>query len=49
MPGLDIGDDSLDLVADLVIGPAVGVEGQVRGFSPWDDDVQSNVAFVSDM
>ena len=36
-PGLDVGDDLLDLVADLVdgfvVGPVVWVERQVRGFS----------------
>ena len=35
-PGLDVGDDSLDLVADLVDGLVIGlvvrVKRQVRGF-----------------
>ena len=34
-PGLDVGDDVLDFVADLVdgfvVGPVVWVERQVRG------------------
>ena len=52
-PGLDVGDDSFDLVADLVDGPVVGlvvrVEGQVRGFSFRGDHAQSDVPLVTDM
>lgn len=50
---LDVGDGSFGLVADLVDGPVaglvVGVEGQVRGFSPGGDHAQSGVALVADM
>jgi hypothetical protein len=49
---LGVGDDSLDLVADLVDGPVVGlvvgVEGQVRGFSLRGDHAQPDVALVAD-
>ena len=52
-PGLDVGDGSFGLVADLVdgpvAGPVVGVEGQVRGFFLWGDHAQSGVALVADM
>lgn len=46
-PGLDVGDDSLDLVADLVDGPVVGlvvwVEGKFCGFSFRGDHAQPDV------
>jgi len=49
---LGVGDDSLDLVADLVdggvVGLVVGMEGQV-GFSPRGDHAQSDVALVADV
>ena len=52
-PGLDAGDDSLDLVADLVDGFVVGlviwVKRQVRGFSFRGDHAQSDVPLVADM
>ena len=52
-PGLDVGDDSFDLVSDLVDGPVVGlvvrVEGQVRRFSFRGDHAQSDVPLVTDM
>lgn len=52
-PGLDVGDDSFDLVADLVDGPVVGlvvwVEGKFCGFSFWGDHVQSDVPLVANM
>ena len=52
-PGLDVGDDLLDLVADLVdgyvVGPVVWVERQVRGFSLGGDHAQSDVPLVADM
>ena len=52
-PGLDVGDDSLDLVADLVDGLVVGlviwVERQVREFSFGGDHAQSDVSLVADM
>ena len=52
-PGLDVGDDSFDLVADLVDGPVVGlvvrVEGQVRRFSFRGDHSQPDVPLVTDM
>lgn len=52
-PGLDVGDDSFDLVADLVngfvVGPVVGVEGQVRGFSPGGDHAQPGIPLVADV
>ena len=52
-PGLDVGDDSFDLVADLVDGGVVGlvvrVEGQVRGFSFRGDHSQPDIALVVDM
>ena len=51
-PCLDVGDGSFDLVVDLVDGPVVGlvvgVEGQVRGFSPGGDHAQCGVALVAD-
>ena len=51
--GLDVGDDLLDLVADLVdgfvVGPVVRVERQVWGFSFRGDHSQSDVPFVTDM
>lgn len=47
---LGAGDDSLDLVADLVDGPVVGlvvrVEGQVRRSSFRGDHAQSDVPLV---
>ena len=46
-PGLDVGDDSLDLVADLVDGFVVGlvvwVEGKFCGFSFRGDHAQPDV------
>ena len=52
-PGLDVGDDLLDLVADLVdgfvVGLVVGVKRQVRGFSLGGDHGQSDVPLVADM
>lgn len=46
-PGLDVGDDSLDLVADLVDGPVVvlviWVEGKFCGFSFRGDHAQPDV------
>jgi len=52
-PGLDVGDDSFDLVSDLVDGPVVGlvvrVEGQVRRFSFRGDHSQPDVPLVTDM
>ena len=52
-PCFDVGDDSLDLVADLVDGPVVGlvvwVERQVRGFSLWGDHAQSDVPLVANV
>ena len=52
-PGLDVGDDSLDLVADLVDGLVIGlvvwVERQVRGFSFRGDHSQSDVPLVADV
>ena len=52
-PGFDVGDDSLDLVADLVDGFVVGlvvwVERQVRGFSLGGDHAPSDVSLVADM
>ena len=52
-PGLDVGDDSLDLVVDLIDGLVVGlviwVERQVRGFSLGGDHSQSDVSLVADM
>ena len=51
-PGLDVGDDSLDLVADLVDGPVVGLVvwaggGKFRGFSSRGDHAQSDVPLVA--
>lgn len=50
---LGVGDDSLDLVADLidggVVGLVVGVEGQVRGFSPRGDHAQPDIPLIADM
>ena len=52
-PGLDVGDDSLDLVPDLVDGLVVGLviwaERQVRGFSLGGDHPQSDVPLVTNM
>ena len=52
-PGLDVRNDSLDLVPDLVDGPVVGpvvwVKRQVRGFSPRGDHAQSDVSLVADV
>ena len=52
-PGLDVGDGSLDLVADLVdgfvVGPVVRVERQVRGISLGGDHSQPDVPLVTDM
>ena len=52
-PCFDVGDDLLDLVADLVDGFVVGlvvwVERQVRGFSLGGDHAQSDVPLVADM
>ena len=52
-PGLDVGDDSFDLVADLVDGGVVGlviwVKRQVRGFSLGGDHSQSDVSLVADV
>ena len=52
-PGFDVGDDSLDLVADLVDGFVVGlvvwVERQVWGFSLGGDHAPSDVSLVADM
>ena len=52
-PGLDVGDDSFDLVSDLVDGGVVGlvvrVEGQVRRFSFRGDHSQPDVPLVTDM
>ena len=52
-PGLDVGDDLLDLVADLVDGLVIGlvvwVERQVRGFSFRGDHSQSDVPLVADV
>ena len=51
--GLDVGDDLLDLVADLVdgfvVGPVVRVERQVRGFSLGGDHAQSDVPLVANV
>ena len=52
-PCFDVGDDSLDLVADLVDGLVVGlvvwVERQVRGFSLGGDHAQSDVPLVANV
>ena len=52
-PGFDVRDGSFDLAADLVngfvVGSVVGVEGQVRGFSPGGDHGQSDVPLVANM
>ena len=52
-PGLDAGDDSLDLVADLVDGLVVGlviwVKRQVRRFSLRGDHTQSDVSLVANV
>ena len=52
-PCFDVGDDSLDLVADLVDGFVVGlviwVERQVQGFSLGGDHSQSDVPLVANM
>ena len=52
-PCFDVGDDSLDLVADLVDGPVVGlvvwVEGKFCGFSFRGDHAQSDVPLVANM
>lgn len=52
-PGLDVRDDSFDLVSDLVDGGVVGlvvrVEGQVRRFSFRGDHAQPDVPLVTDM
>ena len=52
-PGLDVGDDSLDLVADLVDGLVVGlviwVKRQVRGFPLGGDHAQSDVPLVANV
>ena len=52
-PGLDVGDDSLDLVADLVDGFVVGlviwVKRQVRGISLGGDHAQSDVSLVANV
>ena len=52
-PGLDVGDDSLDLVADLVDGLVVDlviwVKRQVRRFPLRGDHAQSDVPLVADM
>ena len=52
--GLDVGDDSLDLVADLVDGLVVGrlviwVKRQVRRFSLRGDHAQSDVSLVANV
>ena len=51
--GLDVGDDLLDLVADLVdgfvVGPVVRVERQVWGFSFQGDHSQSDVPLVANV
>ena len=51
--GLDVGDDLLDLVADLVdgfvVGPVVRVERQVWGFSFRGDHAQSDVPLVANV
>ena len=52
-PCFDVGDDLLDLVADLVDGFVVGlvvwVERQVWRFSLWGDHAQSDVPLVANM
>ena len=52
-PCFDVGNDSFDLVADLVdgfvVGLVVGVKRQVRGFSLGGDHAQSDVPLVADM
>ena len=52
-PGLDVDDDSLDLVADLVDGHVVGlviwVKRQVRWFSLGGDHAQSDELLVANM
>ena len=50
---LGVGDDSLDLVADLVdrgaVGLVVRVKGRARGFSLRGDHSQPDVPLVTDM
>ena len=52
-PGLDVGDDSLDPVADLVdglvVGPVVGVKWQAWWFSSRGDHSQPDVPLVANM
>ena len=52
-PGLDVGDDSLDLVADLVDGYVVDlvtwVKRQTWWFSLGGDHAQSDVPLVANM